>query len=48
MSKKIKNVINILLFIIVIICLTTIVDKNYKYYRSNKTYEQIKDINNIS
>ncbi|MBM6819411.1 class B sortase [Clostridium saudiense] len=48
MTKKIKNVINILLFIIVIICLTTIIDKNYKYYRSNKIYQEIKDINNIS
>lgn len=46
MSKKIKNIINILLFIVVIICLTTIIDKNYKYYRSNKTYQKIKDIIN--
>lgn len=48
MSKKIKKLISILLFIIVIICLTTIIDKNYKYYRSNKKYEQIRHIINIS
>ena len=48
MTKKIKSVINIVLFIIVIICLTKIIDKNYKYYRSNKKYEEIKDIINIS
>ena len=48
MSNKIKNLINILLFIIVIICLTIIIDKNYKYYRSNKKYEEIRHIINIS
>ncbi len=48
MTKKIKTIINILLFIIVIICLTTIIDKNYKYYRSNKTYQEIKDIINTA
>ena len=48
MTKKIKSVINIVLFIIVIVCLTKIIDKNYKYYRSNKKYEEIKDIINIS
>ena len=44
MSKKVNSIISIVLFIIIIICLTKIIDKNYKYYKADKTYEDIRNI----
>lgn len=46
MNKIIKNIITIILSIIIIICLTIIIDKNYKYYKSDKTYQEIRLISN--
>lgn len=46
MNKIIKNIITIILSIIIIICLTIIIDKNYKYYKLDKTYQEIRLISN--
>ena len=47
MKKKIKNIIIIILIIIIGIGITKIIDKTYKYYKSNKSYEVIRsEINN--
>ncbi|MEN8076646.1 class B sortase [Clostridioides difficile] len=46
MNKIIKNIITIILSIIIIICLIIIIDKNYKYYKSDKTYQDIRLISN--
>ncbi|MDU2292047.1 MAG: class B sortase [Clostridium celatum] len=46
MKIKFKNIISFLLFIIIIICLTTILNKNYKYNKSNKAYQEIRGVIN--
>lgn len=46
MNKIIRNIITIILSIIIIICLTIIIDKNYKYYKSDKTYQELRLISN--
>lgn len=46
MKIKFKNIISFILFIIIIICLTVILNKNYKYNKSIKTYQEIRAIIN--
>lgn len=45
-NKIIRSTIIIILIIIIIICLTIIIDKNYKYYKSEKAYKELRLLSN--
>ena len=45
-NKKFINIVKIILYFIIIACLIIIGVKKYNYYKSNKTYDSIREIKN--
>lgn len=45
-NKKFINIVKIILYFIIIACLIIIGIKKYNYYKSNKTYDNIREIKN--
>lgn len=45
-NKKFINIVKIILYFIIIVCLIIIGVKKYNYYKSNKTYDSIREIKN--
>lgn len=45
-NKKFINIVKIILYFIIIACLIIIGIKKYNYYKSNKTYDSIREIKN--
>ncbi|MBD7914998.1 class B sortase [Clostridium sp. Sa3CUN1] len=46
MNKKFINIVKIILYFIIIVCLIIIGIKKYNYYKSDKTYDSIREIKN--
>lgn len=45
-NKKFINIVKIILYFIIIVCLIIIGIKKYNYYKSDKTYDSIREIKN--
>lgn len=46
MKKRFINILTAVLVIIIFICIYKITDKNYEYYKADKSYEEVRNVKN--